>query len=534
MPVRPTTGVEAFVIAAHIRIRILLALAVAVICGGVLVVTEVQRLTDESSFEQYAAIRELRGAATQTALVFEAALRRRGDAAEAVEAAERAVVRAISSVQAQGDRAASERRLVQQQVGTATALAELANEAAAGAPRNGLEARRDVLLDRFTASSDELLADLTVQRSEAQRDGRRPVIFVLVVFFLLGVLHLCLVERPASRERRRRRAQNEFGDAMQVARSEAEAYGVLSTHVERIADALQVTVLNRNHSADRLEPVTPLEADSGTVQALEGAAPDSCLAIRLARTYHRTPAEEPLLRCDVCGKNAEETMCVPSLVGGEVVGAVLIEHRRPLQFHRRQLIEHSVAEAAPVVANLRNLAIAESRAATDGLTGLPNQRTVHETLKRAAAQAGRSASPLGIVLFDLDHFKAINDTCGHSKGDEVLAAVGVAAAGVLRTSDFVGRLGGEEFAAVFPSTDRAGALAAAEKLRAAVAAIAVPGVDRRVTASFGVAVMPDDAGEPDLLLRVADRALYAAKNAGRNRVETIAHTPVPAQSEPVA
>jgi diguanylate cyclase (GGDEF)-like protein len=347
---------------------------------------------------------------------------------------------------------------------------------------------------------------------------------VIGLFLLFGLLHLVLVERPAKRARRRRLAQAEFVDAMQVARSEPEAYDLLAHHVERVSDALRVTVLNRNNSADRLEAVTPVEDGCPTAEGLEGAAPDSCLAVRLARTYQRSPGDQRLLRCDVCGMSADRTTCVPSLVGGEVIGAVLVEHARPLGRERRDVIEHSVTEAAPVVANLRNLAVAELRAATDGLTGLANQRTVHVTLKRMAAQAGRTASPLALVLFDLDHFKAINDTYGHGKGDDVLAAVGAIAAGAVRTSDFVGRLGGEEFAAVLPDTNSAGGLQAAEKIRAAISAISVPGVDRRITASFGVAVMPDDAGEPDLLLRVADRALYAAKSAGRDRVETIHET----------
>jgi diguanylate cyclase (GGDEF)-like protein len=184
------------------------------------------------------------------------------------------------------------------------------------------------------------------------------------------------------------------------------------------------------------------------------------------------------------------------------------------------VIEHSVTEAAPVIANLRNLAVAELRAATDGLTGLANQRTVHETLKREAALAGRTASSLALVLFDLDHFKAVNDTYGHGKGDDVLAAVGAVASGTIRASDFVGRLGGEEFAVVMPDTNRSGGLEVAEKIRAAIADIAVPGVARRITASFGVAVMPDDTGEPELILRAADRALYAAKRAGRDCVKS--------------
>jgi diguanylate cyclase (GGDEF)-like protein len=378
-----------------------------------------------------------------------------------------------------------------------------------------------VALDRFLAANDRLLATLAGERREAGRSAtRRPVLLVLVLFVLFGLLHVVFVERPAKRGRSRRHAQAEFGDAIQVARSESEAYDLIAHHVKRASRAVEVTVLNRNNSADRLEAVTPVEPGGATAEGLEGATPASCLAIRLARPHHRSPGDERLLRCDVCGRSANRTTCVPALVGGEVIGAVLVEHAQSLGRESRGVIEQSVAEAAPVVANLRNLAVAELRAATDGLTGLANQRTVHETLKRAAAQAGRTASPLALVIFDLDRFKAVNDTYGHGKGDDVLAAVGAVAASTVRGSDFVGRLGGEEFAILLPDTDRAGALHVAEKLRAEIATLSIPGVDRRITASFGVAVMPDDAGEPDLLLRAADRALYAAKNAGRDRVET--------------
>jgi diguanylate cyclase (GGDEF)-like protein len=512
---------------AHVRIRVLLIVAVAVICGSVFVVTEVQRRSDATAFEGYAAVRELRDAAMQMGLGFDEASLHGAEAAREVEVDQRAVVRAVTGVQTRRDmHGTSERRLIKQQARAATGLTELASRALAGAGGARLEARRDVLLERFVTASDELLRELASERSEARRSAaRRPVILVVVLFVLFGLLHLLLVERPASRERRQHRGQVEFGDAMQVARSEAEAYAVLSRHVERVADALKVTVLNRNNSANRLEPVTPVEPGSTTAQGLDGATPDSCLAVRLTRTHHDSPGDERLLTCDVCGRTPDQTTCVPSLVGGEVVGAVLVEHREGLTGARQRLIESSVAEAAPVIANMRNLAIAELRAATDGLTGLPNQRAVHETLKRSAAQAGRAASPLALVVFDLDRFKEVNDAYGHGKGDQVLAAVGAVVAGSLRASDFVGRFGGEEFAAVLPDTDRAGGIAAAEKLRSAIAMISIPSVERRITASFGVAVMPDDAGEPDLLLRLADRALYAAKSAGRDRVETTPAAP---------
>lgn len=515
----------------HIRIRIVLVIAVAVICGGLFAISELQRRSDTSAFAEYATAQELRSTGVFLArAIDEAQLHGRG-ASDDVATAQRAVFEAIDHVRSRPDRAEkNEQQLIEEQAVAAVEMSRLAGDALRHSTAR-LDARADALLDRFITASDELLDDLAAERAgDRTRAARRPVILVLVLSLLFGFAHLLLVERPAMRERRNRREQREFGDAIQVARCEEEAYDVLSRHVARAAGARHVTVLNRNNSDNRLEAVTAVEQDSPVAEALDGAVPDSCLAVRLARTRHVSSDEEPLLRCDICGASREQTTCVPSLVGGEVVGAVLVEHEGGLAAHRRRLVERSVAEAAPVIANLRSLAVAEVRAATDGLTGLPNQRAVHDTVKRAAALAGRTKSPLALILFDLDHFKAINDAFGHGKGDEVLAAVGAIAAESLRTSDFVGRLGGEEFVVVLPATDRAGGVNAAEKLRGAIETITVPGVNRSVTASFGVAVMPDDAGEPERLLREADRALYYAKNNGRNRVETTSRDPQPPAS----
>jgi diguanylate cyclase (GGDEF)-like protein len=184
-------------------------------------------------------------------------------------------------------------------------------------------------------------------------------------------------------------------------------------------------------------------------------------------------------------------------------------------------VSSGIAEAAPVISNLRNLAIAELRASTDALTGLPNQRAVQVNLKRMTAQALRSGFPLAAIMFDLDRFKQVNDTHGHGKGDQLLATIGQVTAGAIRASDFAGRDGGEEFVVLLPATDRDQAALVAENLRKAIATIRIPNVDRAITASFGVAVLPDDATEPDALLRCADRALYVAKSRGRNRVELV-------------
>ena len=328
--------------------------------------------------------------------------------------------------------------------------------------------------------------------------------------------------RMATRQRAAREyeaTQVEFGENLQMTQDEEEAHDLLKRHLERSIPGGHVTVLNRNNSADRLEAKTALAADSPLRTTLQGAEPRSCLAIRLSRRHSEGGSARPLLPCSVCGECPGRSECTPLLVGGEVIGSVLVNGTRMLAEDEDRRIRETVTQAAPVLANLRNLAIAQLRASTDALTGLANRRAVDDTLKRMVAQASRTLTPLSALLFDLDLFKQLNDTYGHGHGDEVLAAVGAALRATLRESDFAGRYGGEEFLVLFPATGAEGAAVLADKIREAVAEIYVPSVDRRITISVGVATIPDHAADADSLLRCADRALYAAKSGGRNRVE---------------
>jgi diguanylate cyclase (GGDEF)-like protein len=326
-------------------------------------------------------------------------------------------------------------------------------------------------------------------------------------------------------DRAYRAAQDAFSDAMQVAETEREAHGVLKLHIERWVPDSEVVVLNRQSVTDQLEASTPLADDSPLEEALQSAEPRACLAVRLARTHDSAAEPAPLLECDLCGRTPTESTCVPLTVSGEVIGSVLIDHARMLHGDEHRRIQDTVSQAGPTLANLRNLALAEARAATDALTGLPNRRAVQDALKRMIAQSGRTLAPMAVLLLDLDHFKQINDTYGHDRGDAVLAAVGEVLSGALRTSDFVGRNGGEEFIALLPDTGVEGAVEAAEKLRTAIGRLTLPGIDSPVTTSVGAAVYPHTAADAESLLRLADRALYAAKASGRNRSE-LADTPV--------
>jgi diguanylate cyclase (GGDEF)-like protein len=326
-------------------------------------------------------------------------------------------------------------------------------------------------------------------------------------------------------ERDYRLTQGQFVDAMQVTASEEEAHSLIKRHLERSISLSKVVVLGRNNSDDRLEARTPVEPGSALAERLDGARPRSCLAVRFGRRHQGGEERDPLLSCEVCGKLPGLATCSPLLVGGEVIGAVLVNHEAPLDALDDQRARDSVSQSAAVLANLRNLAIAEMRASTDALTGLPNSRAVQDTLKRMVAQASRSQESMAVALLDLDHFKQINDTYGHGRGDEVLAAVAQAMKGAVRSGDFVGRYGGEEFVIALPDTDLEGALTAAEKIRFGVAQVTLPSIERLISASLGVAVLPADGLDTETLLRNADRALYDAKSKGRNRVECAGPAP---------
>lgn len=318
----------------------------------------------------------------------------------------------------------------------------------------------------------------------------------------------------------REHSQAEFVDALQVTSTEEEAHELIQRHLQRSLPGSGAVVLQRNNSANRLQAATA--ANSDLASRLEGAAPRSCLAVRFARPHREGPAIDPLLACTLCGGRELNSVCEPLLVGGEVIGSVLVEHADTLDDDQHTRIKTSVGQAAPVLANLRSLALAEFRANNDSLTGLPNKRATDDTLKRMVAQANRSITPLTAIMLDLDHFKHINDQFGHGKGDEVLAAVGAALKSCLRDSDFAGRFGGEEFLVLLPNTGVDGALQVAEKMRLTVAAINIPEVERDITVSLGVADLLEHAGNATGLIREADRALYSAKTAGRNR-SVIAH-----------
>lgn len=180
-------------------------------------------------------------------------------------------------------------------------------------------------------------------------------------------------------------------------------------------------------------------------------------------------------------------------------------------------------EAAARTKALRDELLAQNRRMeltvhADALTGLYNRRFLLTQLAALISSGRRHGRRLAALMIDVDHFKSLNDSYGHAEGDKVLVAVAQAMQGRLRTEDYLGRLGGEEFLALIADTDDAGAERVAEALRATVAGVRVDvhGESVKVSASVGWALWCEDSAEE--LLKRADRAMYAAKLSGRDTV----------------
>jgi diguanylate cyclase (GGDEF)-like protein len=183
-----------------------------------------------------------------------------------------------------------------------------------------------------------------------------------------------------------------------------------------------------------------------------------------------------------------------------------------------------------LMCKMRSESEARLQAYTDELTTLPNRRAFDGALELALATAARNGRAFAVVMADIDRFKAINDTFGHRVGDAVLRSFAERVRAALRAQDRAFRYGGEEFCMVLPDSDAAGARHFAERLRTRIAQPATPAL-HELTASFGVAVwQPGD--DADSLLGRADRALYRAKESGRDRVEIARGTPLPGEADP--
>jgi len=283
---------------------------------------------------------------------------------------------------------------------------------------------------------------------------------------------------------------------------------VVRTAVDGVeAEAGRVSVREAEH-----EPLRPVATqgtsdgldramDAAEAQVLAGGRPSQVTIDGVGALAHPLRADE-----------------MPHEVSGVVSVA---RHGRPFTETERDLFHYLAGQAAVSIENVDLHRTVERQAVTDELTGLSNRRKFEETMQAEVERSRRFGQPVGLVMLDIDDFKLVNDTYGHTQGDVVLRHVARILRNSSREVDEPARYGGEELAVVLPGTDLEGAYYVAERVRTEIEALELP-LDEgpgtlRITASFGVATLPGSAFDMGSLVEAADDALYRAKRAGKNR-----------------
>jgi diguanylate cyclase (GGDEF)-like protein len=253
---------------------------------------------------------------------------------------------------------------------------------------------------------------------------------------------------------------------------------------------------------------------------------DGCWAVRRGK-LHFFDSNDTALKCSHLTEHSQPALCIPLLARGDLVGVLTIEPDADYTDAGRWLEENQEAAAnlaeqlALALMNIKLRDSLQEQSIRDALTGLYNRRQMDSSVADIFAKAVRQALPMSVLLIDIDHFKKLNDVHGHAVGDEALKLLAGLLQDMFRGSDLACRYGGEEFVVLLPGADLQAALSRAEELRKRCEVMKLFIHDQALsfTLSIGVAALKDGVGHAEELLKLADDALYNAKNLGRNRVE---------------
>lgn len=307
--------------------------------------------------------------------------------------------------------------------------------------------------------------------------------------------------------------------ALDSVKMPGELARVLPVFLRKLLPETSGAIYVYRNSRDVLE----LKASWGSVEGIpDMVSPDECWGLRLGK-LHAARRDHDLCCQHGAWLSVHETQtCVPMISHGDVIGVLVVAaDKRDGSLPEGELIATLAEQLSLAISNLALRETLRHQSTIDPLTGLYNRRFFDESLKRELARAQRGGGACSVIMVDLDHFKRINDTYGHDGGDLVLKAAAQTMIDRVRASDVVCRYGGEELVLILPDCGAQEAAKCAESIRASLAGIAIQHHGQTVSdisASFGVAQWAGTMDGAQELLQAADRALYAAKKGGRNRV----------------
>ncbi len=322
----------------------------------------------------------------------------------------------------------------------------------------------------------------------------------------------------------------EMGDMLQSCRSIEETFPVIKEYLKLIFPKDCSTLYVHDNSKQMIDQVIPQPADTSPYISMTN---DSCWALRQGKTYIYTNSMDHALTCDHVSKAPDGYICIPLIAQGETMGLLHIvfsttiapqDNGDPMMIleRKKRLCSRLADHLSLALANLSLQEKLKLKSIQDSLTGIANRRHMEDILQRQFYRMLRHNTPCSIIMLDVDHFKNFNDTYGHDMGDHVLKELGTYLKEKSRGEDLACRYGGEEFIIILADTDIDQAAKKAQKVREEIAeTIAIPFMSEKlhITVSVGVATSPTHGRNVAELIKSADKALYRAKENGRNRVE---------------
>ncbi|MEX2269522.1 MAG: sensor domain-containing diguanylate cyclase [Acidimicrobiia bacterium] len=322
-------------------------------------------------------------------------------------------------------------------------------------------------------------------------------------------------ERVMETDARRREFSSRLARALEMADDEVAAFDVIDRAMRDVVGERPIELLLADNSHAHLDRVVVSSHEDAPGCGV--SSPDECVAARRAQTQVFSDSEDldacPLLRGRDRGRCSG--VCIPVSIMGRTVGVMhtVGPVDEPLAEQEVAALQSVANQSGNRLGMLRVMAETQVQASTDGLTGLINRRSLENRVRQLRA----ARTDVAFVMADLDHFKTLNDARGHEAGDRALRVFAETLRTELRGEDLACRYGGEEFAIVLPGLDVPEAVEVVERVRDALAKSTGGGGAASFTCSFGIAHSADASDFEDLVQR-ADKALFAAKNAGRDRI----------------